>query len=178
MIHKFIDKSSQKEIADFFRSVFTASEGETEGELIGTLAHDLASNVDNKDVICLGTYDDATLIGCIFFTRLKFGDPVSVFMLAPVAVSTSHQRQGVGQALINFGLEELKKRSVKIAITYGDPAYYIKTGFQPLSESTIQAPHKLSMPHGWIGQSLRGKPIPVIAGRPACDSAFDNPAYW
>ncbi|CAD7778098.1 MAG: hypothetical protein KIIPBIDF_00975 [Candidatus Methanoperedenaceae archaeon GB50] len=45
-------------------------------------------------------------------------------MLAPVAVSTEHQRKGIGQALINYGLDELKKRSVSIVVTYGDPSFY------------------------------------------------------
>lgn len=43
-------------------------------------------------------------------------------MLAPVAVKKKeHQGKGVGQALINFGLQELINRSVASAITYGDP---------------------------------------------------------
>ena len=99
-------------------------------------------------------------------------------MLAPVAVSTKHQRIGVGQALINYGLNELKKRSVDIVITYGDPAFYTKVGFQPLSENVIKAPLKLSMPEGWQGQSLTGEPMPTISERSICVEEFNNPVYW
>lgn len=99
-------------------------------------------------------------------------------MLAPVAVSTEHQGKGVGQALINYGLNELKNRSVDIAITYGDPAFYRKVGFLPLSEKIIQAPLTLSMPEGWLGQSLTDDPIPTITDRPKCVEAFNNPVYW
>jgi len=53
-------------------------------------------------------------------------------MLAPVAISTEHQGKGVVQALINHGLNELKNRSVAVAITYGDPSYYSKVGFRAL----------------------------------------------
>lgn len=101
-----------------------------------------------------------------------------VYMLAPVAVSTEHQGKGVGQALINYGLDELRNRYVNVAITYGDPAFYSKTGFQPLSENVIQAPLKLSMPEGWLGLSLTGDPIPTIKERPACVKAFNNSVYW
>ncbi len=99
-------------------------------------------------------------------------------MLAPVAVSTKHQGKGVGQALINYGLNELKNRSAAVAITYGDPSFYSKVGFQSLSENVIQAPLKLSMPEGWLGQSLAEDKIPTIKERPACVKEFNDSAYW
>jgi predicted N-acetyltransferase YhbS len=99
-------------------------------------------------------------------------------MLAPVAVRTDHQGRGVGQALIRHGLQEMGKRGVRVAVTYGDPSFYARLGFQPLSEKVIRAPRKLSMPEGWLGQSLTGEPIPVIKERPACVPEFDDPVYW
>ena len=99
-------------------------------------------------------------------------------MLAPVAINTAHQGKGVGQALINHGLNELKDRSVDVAITYGDPSFYSKVGFRALSENIIQAPIKLSMPVGWLGQSLTGELIPTINERPICVKEFNDPAYW
>ena len=99
-------------------------------------------------------------------------------MLAPVAVSTGHQGKGIGQALINYGLNELKKRSASVAVTYGDPSFYSKVGFQALSEDIIQAPLELSMPAGWLGQSLSEDLIPAIKERPACVKQFNDPVYW
>jgi predicted N-acetyltransferase YhbS len=104
--------------------------------------------------------------------------PFRFTCLPPVAVSTHHQGKGVGKALISYGLNELKKRSVAVAITYGDPSFYSKVGFQALSEDIIQAPLKFSMPEGWLGQSLTGEPIPTIKERPTCVKEFDNPVYW
>jgi len=178
MKHQTLNKSKQKEIADLFTSVFTSSESEKEGVLIGSLSSELASNIDNKEIICFGTYENESLLGAIFFTRLTFNNPVQIYMLAPVAVSTKTQGKGIGQALINYGLDELKKRGVSVAVTYGDPAYYSRVGFQALSEKVIQAPLKLSMPFGWLGQSLNGKPIPTIHRKPACVKEFDKPVYW
>ena len=88
MIHRILDKSKQKELEALFTSVFTSSEGEKEGILIGKLSSQLASNIDNNEIICFGVYENETLIGSIFFTRLKFSTPIQVYMLAPVAVST------------------------------------------------------------------------------------------
>ena len=178
MKHKILSKNNQEEVAILFSSVFTSSEGEKEGKLIGDLASKLASGIDNQDIICLGTYEYESIIGSIFFTRLRFNGPIQVFMLAPIAVSTVHQGKGVGQSLINFGLKELKNRSASVAITYGDPSFYSKVGFRLLSENVIQAPLKLSMPEGWLGQPLTGDLIPTIKDRPTCVKEFNDPAYW
>ncbi len=178
MSHKFVDKKDGKVVAELFSSVFTASEGESEGWLIGKLASGLSADIDNKEIFCFGAYLQDLLIGSIFFTRLRFDESVSVYMLAPVAVSTVYQGKGIGQSLINYGLDEMKNLSVAVAVTYGDPSYYARVGFQPLSESAIQAPLKLSMPEGWLGQSLTGQPVPTINERPSCVSEFDDPVYW
>ncbi len=178
MNHKILDKNSKNEVASLFTSVFSESEGEEEGELIGGLALELSSRTDNQEIICIGAYKGESFLGAIFFSRLRFDEPIKVYMLAPVAVSTKHQGKGIGQSLINYGLNELKKRSVPVAITYGDPSFYSKVGFQALSENVIQAPLKLSMPGGWLGQSLAGEQIPTIKGRPTCVEEFNDPAYW
>ena len=178
MKYKILDKKSKTEVTSLFTSVFTSSEGEEEGKLIGSLASELSSNIDNEEIICFGAYEEESLIASIFFTRLRFSDGILVYMLAPVAVSTEHQGKGVGQALIQYGLNELKNRSVAVAITYGDPSFYSKVGFQPLSENTIKAPVRLSMPEGWLGQSLTNGPIRTINERPTCVKEFNDPVYW
>ena len=134
--------------------------------------------IDDEEIICFGAYEEESIIGAIFFTRLRLNQALQAYMLAPVAVSTKHQGKGVGQALIKYGLNELKKRSVAVVITYGDPSFYSKVGFQALSENIIQAPLKLSLPEGWLGQSLTEQPIPTINERPRCVKEFNDPVYW
>lgn len=178
MNHKILDKNNQKEITKLFKSVFTSSEGKEEGKLIGKLASELSSEIDHSEIICFGTYEKELIIGAIFFTRLRFKKTIQVYMLAPVAVRKEKQGRGVGQALIKFGIDELKNRSIDVAVTYGDPSYYSRLGFQALPESVIQAPLKLSMPIGWLGKALTGEAIPTINERPACVKEFNNPVYW
>jgi predicted N-acetyltransferase YhbS len=181
-----LNPNHQPQLHDLFLSVFTSSEGAEEGRLIGDLAAALAASIDNKEIICFGTLVDNSIIAAIFFTRLKVKkhhpkeEDIQMYLLAPVAVHTQYQRQGIGQALILHGLQELKQhRSVHVAITYGDPAFYSKVGFQPLSQNVIPAPFPLSMPQGWLGQSLsEEKPIPIIQERPTCVQPFQNPVYW
>jgi hypothetical protein len=80
MNYHILDKSNQKEVAALFTSVFTSSEGESEGILIGNLSSELASSIDNEEIICFGAYENGSLTGSIFFTRLKLNNPVQVYM--------------------------------------------------------------------------------------------------
>ena len=178
MEFKILDNNSKEEVASLFTSVFSSSEGEHEGKLIGRLALALAARTDNQETICMGAYADGALIGAIFFTRLRFAEPVEAYMLAPVVINTAHQGRGIGQALIRFGLDELKDRSATLVVTYGDPAFYSRVGFQALSEEVVQAPLPLSMPEGWLGQPLSGDTIPALKSRPSCVPEFDHPEYW
>lgn len=178
MKFKILDNTSEEDVASLFSSVFSSSEGEQEGRVIGSLAAALAARTDNHEIICIGAYENGSMIGAIFFTRLRFDESVEAYMLAPVAVSTAHQGRGTGQALIRFGLGELKNRSATLVVTYGDPAFYSKVGFQALSENVIRAPLPLSMPEGWLGQPLSGEAIRTLKSRPSCVQEFDNPDYW
>ncbi|WP_395341607.1 GNAT family N-acetyltransferase [Ningiella sp. W23] len=178
MIFRLLNTSEKFEVQALFTNAFSAAEGDEEGKMVGELSLELASNIDNTDILCLGAYENKSLIGSIFFTRLMFDEPTLVYMLAPVAVSAEHQGIGVGQSLIRYGLTELANRSVAVTVTYGDPGFYSKLGFQALSESIIQAPLTLSMPHGWLAQSLTEQAIRAISDRPTCVKPFNNQAYW
>lgn len=62
------------------------------------------------------------------------------FILSPVAIATSEQGTGIGQQLINYGLDHLKSLKVSLVFTYGDPNYYSKTGFNHIADSIVKAP--------------------------------------
>jgi predicted N-acetyltransferase YhbS len=158
--------------------VFSRSEGEQEGALIGNLAKQLMANTDSRDLYGFVAVDGEQVVGAIFFSRLTFEKDIDVFILAPVAVHTEHQGMGIGQALITHGLREMKKRGVRVVTTYGDPTFYSRVGFHPLPQNMIEAPFELSQPEGWLGRSLTDDSIEKIPGRCSCVKALDNPAYW
>jgi predicted N-acetyltransferase YhbS len=165
-------------IVSLFTYVFAKSEGEAEGALIGQLARDLIDKTNTHDLHGFVAVDDGQIIGSIFFSRLVFESGIEAFILAPVAVHSDHQGRGIGQALINHGLGQLKARGVSVAITYGDPGFYRKVGFHPISHETIKPPYELSQPEGWLGQSLSDDSIETLAGICSCVEAFRNPVYW
>lgn len=167
-------------LSAMFAAVFAASEGPAEGAAIGQLVDGLLATTpkDEIDVFC--AHDDTgTLIGGVLFTRLHYPqDPRHVVLLSPMAVVPDRQGTGVGRALIRHALDQLARSGAEIAITYGDPAFYGKTGFEPITTDQAQPPHALSMPHGWIGRSLTSAPFTALTGPSRCAPALDDPAFW
>ncbi|WP_298847891.1 GNAT family N-acetyltransferase [uncultured Ruegeria sp.] len=167
------------EVVNLFADVFAASEGPEEGAVIGAFVQDLISGTPSADLILCSAQRDQVLLGCAIFSRMTFPqDTRHVFILSPMAVRTDSQKTGVGQALISFGLEHLRASGANVALTYGDPAYYSKTGFRQITEATAQPPLKLSHPHGWLGQPLDGQELNPLRGPSECVSALNNPSLW
>ena len=174
-----VDATQAERIAALFAATFRDSEGPEEGALIGALARRLIEETPAEDLRVVTAWEDGTLVGGIFFTRLTYeGDPRTVFMMAPVAVATAHQGKGIGQRLITQGLDALRQEGVDIAVTYGDPAFYGCVGFKPVSEAELPAPRPLGQPEGWIAQSLTDAPLTPVRGPSRCVAAFDDPALW
>ena len=167
-----------EEIILLFEKTFSDSEGATEGKFIGKLVRKLIGTTDEKDIFGFCTVNNGTLIGSIFFGRLFLPTEINAFMLSPVAVPTVYQRKGIGQSLINYGLEQLKTEGVELVVTYGDPNYYNKVGFQAISEDILAPPYELTCPKGWQAQSLVSTPISPIQGKSQCVKAFRNQEYW
>lgn len=178
MYYRSYDTSEISAIEALFVSVFSRSENQKEGELVGKLSKELMTSTDEQDVYGFVALDRERLVGAIFLSRLTFEEDIEVFILSPVAIHSDYQGRGIGQELINHGLQEMKSRKVKIVTTYGDPAFYKKVGFKPLPVEVIGAPYELSQPEGWLGQSLAGETIEAIPGRCSCVKALSNPALW
>jgi len=170
--------SKIEEIKQLFTKTFSDSEGEPEGLLIGSFVYDLIAGTDDQDLYGFVATENEQIIGSIFLSKLRFESEVNAFLLSPVAIDTSVQGKGIGQKLINFGIKALKEDGVKLVFTYGDPNYYSKVGFSPITEKLVKAPLKLSQPEGWLGQSLISDEIEAIAGNSYCVDAINKPEYW
>lgn len=142
------------------------------------MVSDLITTTESQDLIgCVATSNNRT-VGCIFFSRFIIPSYEVAFILSPVVISADVQGTGVGQQLINYGLNHLKSLNVNLAVTYGDPNFYSKTGFNKISESVVKAPFKLSQPEGWLAQSLDGNPIKAMQGATKCVEALSDQKYW
>ena len=178
------DLEQKPEIVELFSRVFAESEGEQEGRVIGKFVRDLMETTDKQDIFGFVADENGQLTGSIFFTRLWFDAPIDAFILSPVAIASEKQGQGIGQTLINFGIDQLRAEGVTLLFTYGDPNYYAKVGFQQVSEDIFRAPQPLSQPIGWLCQTLDGRNIEPLSGlsglsgKSRCVAALDNPELW
>lgn len=169
----------EQEIVEMFSSAFAASEGPGEGALIGGLVGDLLARTPAEDMYVFLAEDFDRIIGAAIFTRLRFSrDPRIVFLLSPMAVAPDCQNQGVGQALLTYALSRLGSRGCDVAMTYGDPEYYRRVDFAPVTEAEAPPPLPLSQPHGWLAQSLDGRPLRPLRGPSTCVAALDRPDIW
>jgi putative acetyltransferase len=166
------------EIIRLFITTFSDSESPTEGAMIGRLARDLMSNTGETDLYCFVARTNDQIVGSILLSRITFESGIRAFVLAPVAVRTDHQKRGVGQRLIKYGLDALSRDGVELALTYGSPAFYSKLGFHVVTEALIPPPLPLRQPEGWLAQSLSGRELEPIAGKSACVEALNKPEYW
>lgn len=174
-----LDISRSAEITELYKNTFSASEGTEEGQAIGDLSSRIIAKTASEDLYIFGATSEADIAGSIMFTRLTYpNSDQAVFVMGPVAVASKVQGQGIGQKLIAFGLAELRAACVDVVVTYGDPGYYTKSGFQAISEGQIAAPYKLQFPEGWLAQSLNDKPLPNLAEPCRCVAAFADPQFW
>lgn len=167
------------EIVQLFRKAFSDSEGRSEGELIASLVKEMMATTDSKDLYCFVATENEQIIAGVFFTKMIFENDINAFILSPMATLTEYQGKGVGQKLINYGLETLKTDGVELLLTYGDPNFYSKAGFEVVAEQTVPSPLKLSFPEGWLAQSLLGDEVEaMVVGKPHCVEALNNPDLW
>ncbi|SNC75527.1 Predicted N-acetyltransferase YhbS [Marinobacter sp. es.048] len=172
-------RGGEKEIEDLFTATFTDSEGPEEGALIGNLVRKLLTETAPDDIHVFLASVGEDLVGAAVFTRLTYSrDSRVVFLLSPMAVANQWQGKGVGQRLLKHALDSLCAEGVDVAITYGDPAFYGKVGFETLTESMAKPPLPLSQPEGWIGQSLTEGPLAALEGLSTCVAALNHSSFW
>ncbi|MEZ5572230.1 MAG: N-acetyltransferase [Halioglobus sp.] len=178
MKFSLFSESRSREVIDLFNRVFSASEGEAEGQVIADFVTNLIGTTKPQDLIGCIAEENTKIVGCLFFSRFTVPSGQVAFILSPVAVSTDVQGTGIGQNLIQYGLDHLRSLAVNLAFTYGDPSYYSKTGFEQINEQIVKAPCHLSQPIGWLAQSLDGKEIQAMSGSTQCVEALNDPGLW
>lgn len=81
--------------------------------------------------ISLVAEEAGDLAGHVAFSPVTVdGKDIAWFGLGPVAVLPSKQWRGIGTALIETGLEQLRTMGARGCVVLGDPAYYRKFGFE------------------------------------------------
>jgi len=164
---------------DFIRKVYQNAFGQPEGDTVSQLAIDLLADKTALPILSLVAEQDNEIIGNVIFSSINIQgvEGVSAYILAPLAVTEFAQKSGIGTQLINNGLEILKRRGAEIVLVYGDPNYYMRTGFK--ADHNLKPPHKLKYPEeAWMAQELVEGSLANTHGLVQCASSLNSPEYW
>ena len=98
------------------------------------------------------------VIGHIAFSPVTISDGTQDWYgLGPVSVLPEYQRQGIGKALINEGLSQLKGMHARGCCLVGHPEYYKKFGFDNISDLVHEGvPPEVFLALSFDGNTPRG----------------------
>lgn len=146
------------------------------------LVNDLLKDDSAKPVVSLLALKNGTPVGHILFTRARLVPeaPLSIYILAPLAVVPEYQKAGIGKALVEKGLKVLSNAGVHLVFVLGHPSYYPRFGFRPAGvigfEATYPIPDKNA--DAWMVQELATDIIDGSRGRVVCADLMNRPEYW
>jgi len=161
------------------RKVHQNAFGQSEGESVSQLAIDLLDDKTARPILSLVAEQENEIIGNIIFSSVSIEgvEVASAYILAPLAVTRFAQKSGIGTQLINKGLETLKERGAEIVLVYGEPNYYMRTGFK--AGHNLKPPYKLKYPEeAWMAQELVKGILAKTQGTVRCAMSLSSPEYW
>jgi len=125
-------------IADVVRTAFTRRYGNGDGEV----ALIEALRADGDVVVEMVALEEGEIVGHVLFSSMA-ADPEAcrIAALAPVAVRTDRQSQGIGDALIRAGLAVCRENGIDAVIVLGDPPYYGRFGFDSALAAHLASPY-------------------------------------
>jgi predicted N-acetyltransferase YhbS len=130
-----------------------------EPDLVEALRADPAAWLPGLSIVATTTAD-GEVVGHVLLSRCHI-DQTPVLSLGPCAVLPSHQRQGVGTAVIQAALTEARSLGHHLVVLLGHLDYYPRFGFQPASSFGITNTSGESTPHLMV---LPLDPTPVPSG--------------
>lgn len=94
--------------------------------------------------LSLVAVEEGRVLGHVAFSRAVVGDAESGwYLLGPIAVLPSRQGQGIGSALVEAGLSEIRSHGAVGCVLVGDPGYYGRFGFATFSDLEYEGvPHE------------------------------------
>ena len=100
-------------------------------------------DADGDALVSLVAERGGVIAGHVLFSRMDVeadGAPLAAAGLGPVSVAPEGQGQGIGDALIRAGLEELRAQDVAISFVLGHESYYPRFGYSPELATRFASP--------------------------------------
>ena len=179
MIIRMTNESDRNEILNIHKQAF----GNEKGPVIAKLVDDLLDDETAKPILSLVAVDDNKIVGHILYTKATITQTeasVSAQILAPLAILPAAQKGGIGQKLINEGLNQLQKSGTELVFVLGHPTYYPRCRFAPAGVQGFEAPYPIPEEHSaaWMVQELNGDVLGLINGKVKCSKVLNEPQHW
>jgi putative acetyltransferase len=124
---------------------------------------------DNSLTVSLVAELDGNVVGQIAFSPVMFdGEDCGWLGLGPVAVLPTLQRQGIGQALVNEGLKQIRGLGVQGCVLVGDPAFYRRFGFKNNPALRMEGVLPIAHLPTEFGPQLLQRPLQALHRRAVC----------
>jgi len=171
--------AQETDLESILKVIETAFSDE-ENKVIMNLVQGLHQETTSPSIKSLVVEDENQILGYVSYSPifLKSDSSISGYILAPLAVSPEHQKQGIGSNLIKYGIDILTKDGAGVLLVYGDPNYYGRFGFNEEIGRIFIPPYSLDYPFGWTGMTLSGTAIPEQTIQFECVSSLSNPDLW
>ncbi len=174
----YVREAQPHETDDVLRVEREAFGSEEEAELVMNLLNDPSA----EPILSLLAFENDTAVGHILFSSASLDPvfPLTVSLLAPLAVVPDFQGQGIGGMLIRQGLHKLTESGVDIVFVLGHPQYYPRHGFVPAGEHGFSAPYPIPDKDAgaWMYRILNPRGIEPFNGTVRCADSLNKPEYW
>ena len=165
---------------DAIRQLYWSAFTEEENESVATLAVELLAENSALPIIALVAEMEGAVVGHVAFSPLKIDNQAAIqaYILAPLAVRPDVQKQRIGSALVEYGMQKLSAMGVDIIFVYGSPEYYGRFGFSADTAQGYNAPYPLQYPFGWQAIAIRDCVIENGPHAMRCVKALCKPLLW
>jgi putative acetyltransferase len=137
---------TQKESPEHYKAVneilLACFESEAEAKLV------IALRENGKAVLSLVALQNDEVVGHVMFTPVTTSPPSEKrgLGLAPLAVKSQYQKQGIGSQLVREGLRLCKELGYDYVVLLGNPKYYQRFGFKKASSFGMQNEYGVDEP--------------------------------
>lgn len=161
--------ADQRAIHHLIQSAFADMEfsSGTEGPIVNALRR------DGDLTVSLVATRSENIIGYIAFSPAQVGDAAeNIFALGPVAADPALRHQGIGTALIETGLEQIRAINARACVLIGNPNYYQRFGF--VGDCGLRSGE---LPHSYVQALVWGEPLAEgeISFAPAFSAGSSHP---
>ena len=165
---------------DAIRQLYWSAFTEEENESVATLAVELLDENSALPIIALVAEMEGAVVGHVAFSPVTIDNHAAIqaYILAPLAVRPDCQKQRIGSALVEYGMQRLSAMGVDIIFVYGAPEYYGRFGFTAEAALGYKAPYPLQYPFGWQAIAIRDGAVENGPHALQCVKALCKPLLW